>query len=320
MKKSSLFRIFVILIISSALTALIVFFVMPEFGKKYKADLIELYSESNSISTFYDLDYDGVSENISFKHDTNKPFVIVKDGISLTIIEQWNFHTGTFGDFGFANFDHDTLQEVYFTYFINDSINLYQIVPIRNSHKKSIFISFTSQHQGEYEYPGTFAGTYDLNDDGFNEIIFTFEAGFTLKPRKIIAWDVKNDTIYSSPFSGTAIFYPDIEDINNDNNLEILGQTRAFDNCENFPYSDSTAWLMVLDDQLNFLFEPVPIGENYSIVTYKPINSQENRNIIALHTSNTKEMSSEILLFSAMGKLISKKPLPADYSYADSWL
>lgn len=320
MKKSRLFKIIFQILISGALTALIVYLVLPDFNNKYKADLKDAYSESNTTSIHLDMNGDGISESISLSTIFNSPSIIIREGVRSTIIDQWNFPAGYFGDYGFANFNNDNLQEFYILFFSGDSINLYQITPISKSKKISIFICMSSKLHNEIEHPGTFSGSVDLNHDGFNEIIYSLEAGFTKMPRKIIAWDVRKDTLYSSPYSGTAIYYPEFSDINDDGNVEFYGQTRSFENCIDFPYPDTTAWLMLLDHNLNFLFEPKRIGIKYSVFNYRPIKMGMSKIIIGLHISNSDSTHSDLLMYSQKGEFINRKSLLDDNIYENAWL
>lgn len=108
----------------------------------------------------------------------------------------------------------------------------------------------------------------DLNEDGTKELIFGITTGFSLYPRQIYAFDLANDSIWTSPYNG--YFLSDIlqTDITGDGKPEIIPYGYAASNVHDttVKYHDHSSWLMVLDRKLQFLFEPVELEGGFSNV------------------------------------------------------
>jgi len=77
---------------------------------------------------------------------------------------------------------------------------------------------------------------------------------------------------------------------------------------------------MLLDNDLEFIFNPVPKGTKYSVLNYKPFRSGSGDHILGLHISNTSGINSELLLFDSKGDSIKTKALPENNKYSDAWL
>lgn len=99
---------------------------------------------------------------------------------------------------------------------------------------------------------------YDYNNDGINEMYFLLNGGFALVPRKIMAYDFKNDEFISSINTGSQHFVVPIK--TESNKLLLISTTKATDNCPpNFPYpyKDNSSWIFGFNDKLEFAFEPI---------------------------------------------------------------
>ncbi|MCX6253833.1 MAG: histidine kinase, partial [Bacteroidia bacterium] len=138
--------------------------------------------------------------------------------------------------------------------------------------------------------------------------------------RNIFAFDRANDTIISSPISGTALYEPIKFDLNNDTFYEIMGNTNAYENRKELPYADTCTWLMVLDHQLNFLFPPRCIGEHHSWLQVAPFRDENNIYIAALDIEKSPDApESSLILFDINGNQLHHRILEnkfeEDYSY-----
>ena len=159
-------------------------------------------------------------------------------------------------------------------------------------------------------------GQQDRNGDGFREIYFAIDAGFSMRPRGIFALDVKNREIIASPKAGVRFPKSTIimEDINSDGAKEILTSVHASDNysdTSSFPYNDNHCWLMAFDKNLNFLFEPVKFEGAPSQLRVYPYQHQGKHYIATLFYTLQKNRSKKfnLSLFTVEGKKIKERNL-----------
>lgn len=180
------------------------------------------------------------------------------------ILDQWNFpgkliHRGSRLICG--NIGHSGAKKILFFTQNRDSLLLNCLEP-GNSDKisKVRFITTLNVHNGQYDYDITSLRLVDLNKDGHRELLFNVMTGFALQPRKIYAYDFAGDTLISTPLTGTVLHIMDVFDIDNDGYPEIFCNSKAPMNYPSpgaIPFSDHSAWLMVFDHNLKFLFDPV---------------------------------------------------------------
>ena len=252
--------------IAFVLFAIVLLFIPKGLFQKFNIDPVSRKIIDKGDYFFYrDLDNDGTSEIIRRYIDRagmNAMNVYLYDG---TIVDQFNFGRKT--EINYLLFDSDRdkngLKEVYDLSYSNDSIFLNWVEPLNKSDNitHSVFVTTMEyNHYGNIDFPGRNFMIADLNNDGYNEIVFAVNGGYSKFPRKVFAYDFINDTLFSSPFTGAKSFITEIKDINNDGYVEIILKTAANANISlnDSILDDEHSYLMVLDHNLNFLFKPVP--------------------------------------------------------------
>jgi len=102
-----------------------------------------------------------------------------------------------------------------------------------------------------------------------------------------------------------SIFY----DIDDDGRMEVITGTSATSNFTfEFPYTDTSAWLMVLDDNMQFLFEPVEFPSFTSGVTAMPYKTKTGTYIAVLYSYSGKlDKQSALYLFNSKGEKVIEK-------------
>jgi len=229
-------------------------------------------SEPDYFRHYHDLDGDGYSEIIELFYNSAENLAVKFRYLSDATINQFNL-PGKLVDGGakleLHDINSDGLCDVFVCSEKNDTLYLSIIDGVFSN--PTIARRFTLDpinpynDNADYNYiPG---GLRDLNGDGYAEYIMAINGGHSLQPRRIYAVDYHNDTILRSPRSAAAIHMLDFVDLDGDSRDEILVSTSATNNFKfEFPYMDTTAWLMVLDNKLNFYKPPVSLNDQLSFV------------------------------------------------------
>ena len=216
----------------------------------------------------------------------------------------------------FGNIDNDDLLEVYGITKEGDKVWLNYDEPFDNVDKPSNkkLITRFIKTKGKYKFSGGGFHFYDLDNDGFKEVLFSINAGFALFPRKIYAYFPKTDSLAESPFCGGTIGISEIVDINNDGSPEILTVSGAPANIpkDKYPMHDQSSWLIVLDKNLQFLFDPIEFPGLYSnLKTFSFQTSGKNNLVVLFNNPNgEKEPLPKIAIYSIEGNLLNEKLLP----------
>jgi len=245
------------------ISILVVLF-LPAGMVKYRCNQVEMSTSFDKTQYYFaDLDHDWISERIQtfYNLSGNVGLAIVK---GIYTLGQWNFK-GVYEDlsprFMHGDYDHDNLDEIYIFTQVRDSIMLNVL---RYSEKPAIMIKdrFIAKLGRNLQDPDflLFPGEItDMNGDGFGDLVFCINAGHSRQPRNVFIYDILNDSLQYSPRIGAFIGGVLMENIDNDPFPEFMLNTFASSNYNEEPmiFTDTSSWLMVLDHNLEFLFEPV---------------------------------------------------------------
>ncbi len=266
--------------------------ILPFNFERYALEVKDHYQENDGYYNYYaDLTNDGYSEHIRI--------VDREDGlVSLMIYDhqgnlffQWNFTGGT-RLFRYSNpelmildYNNNGIKSVSFLTHHNDSILLHLVEDITTPEKgvENRFItavgpglesSFLRVITGEGE---------DLNGNGDKEFVFALVAGFPRYPRNVFAYSVKENRVIRSPESFYKFRSIYQADVTGNGKMEILlnGVSTANVAPYEHPYHDHSNWLMVLDQNLEFLFEPVELPGVSNLIHPKLLRV-ENKDLIAV--------------------------------------
>ncbi len=305
------------------LAILITLATIPFFpaSTKYKAKLIETRGKPQHEEYLYDdLNNDGMSEKITMiTHSSFINHTLIHE--NNKIIDQWNYpgeqphkHHHFFGDY-----DRDGYKEMYVFSCLNDSLFLW-VTDVFSGKKitEKRFITNIHRYDGKQDVhiqdirliPGDSPGKADLFFDVF--------ASYSYRPRKLFIYNMEADNLISTPESGSGFEVPYLFDIDNDQRMEFFGRIPAYRNSPaDYIYSDSLCWLMAYDDDLSFLFDPIPVGFYSSYVDIRPALFNNQIFLVALYNHRTNRDSSTLSLYSLQGKRIKQiqLDLQADYIY-----
>ncbi|MFZ4707459.1 MAG: sensor histidine kinase [Bacteroidales bacterium] len=306
---------FVISLLATALLVLLLFPTVP----KYKLSVTKTLKFSKGPEVYEDLIGDGTSDRITIKDDTTGCFSVVIYENPSGQMNQWNFEGKLLSNSNdcliIGDFDKNHKKELYIFSLSHDSIMLSCISNLKNDvpEFKNRFIAKAVFRKGNYEATILKAEMDDLSDDGYKELIFGVNSGFSLTPRNIFAYDLRNKKCIASPYLGLSMDRIIQKDITGDGRNEILIQGHGPDNISDttIKYHDRSTWLMVLDRKLNFLFKPIEFKGAYSHIWPFVFENKKAQNQAGFYVNTTTEpFKSELCLFSSDGEIIETKNLP----------
>ncbi len=228
---------------------------------------------------FVDVDHDGYSERLAI--GLNRPSAvpcIQLFNMNDVSTNQYNFRGRWLKNYEpvFTDYDGDGIDELFAFSYDNDSIWIFGVKINAAFEKQKSFekaVAKVTKVNGKEDWSVIPAVAADLNNDGYLEIIFAVNSAFSVHPRAVFAWDIHNDELLRSPYSGFSIYEIKTGDIDADGDEEIYLKAGAPQNIaktDTIFYHDRVNWLVVLDHELNFLFEPVPYDGYVGHITSFP--------------------------------------------------
>ena len=306
--------------------AVIIILFVPAPAYKYKVQLInqEYIGKPDIQAFYYDLNGDGVDEELEFYANMAKgeaAFKVVKpDGCNY---EQWNFpgyYPSYSGHHFCADLNKDGFPEVFVFYYNDDSVFMGAIQPYPD--KKVLFlkkfITCINKREGKIDFAVANFQTADMNGDGNKDLIFEVIAGFSKQPRKIFIYNPVKEKFRSSKSLGAKFGHMVIADLNYDSIPEIYCATSASGNIHDslrFPYNDYSSWFMGFDNHLNFLFPPVRLDRYPLTGNINLFKNRKGRQFIATAAYDYNERKYRLAFYTAGGKVYSRFSFPLAYSF-----
>jgi hypothetical protein len=267
---------------------------------------------------YADLDEDGYSEIIHAKTApplNNFPVMTW----NRKQIEQWNLPdnlTTNISEIITGNYDHDSYKEIYVFTTKEDSIflNVNEMMDPNGLRMERIFITTVVLVQNHIDSDLKSIGFFDQNGDGKDEFYFRISSGFGLVPRLCYYYDLVNHQLKSSPFTGVNFNSPHFTDLDSDGRPEIVSNMTAPGNYHTpTPFTDYSAWLMVLNDQLEFKFPPIEFPGYGGGLDIYGMGQSGNKKLAAIYlyngASDTIPNKSAINLYTPDGKFIKQRKI-----------
>jgi len=232
---------------------------------------------------YLDLNSDGKTDFYNFGNFGENSSLLMARTSEGVLIDQWNFQ-GKFSEPLYSqlvsDYDHDGKVEISALSLDKNQLYLSIIEPFEKSPIVQLNRAIDSIWS-EFRDPTLYlcAGEpADLNHDGFDEIIFSFSSGKALYPRKVYAYDIKADSLWSSSFAGSYLSEVKAIDIDSDEKIELVGRCNAPYNFteESISLPDSLSWFIILDEKLNYKIPPSPLGTTFSKTIFLTIPEGNN--------------------------------------------
>ena len=295
--------------IGLVIASLVMGFVMPEISRYRVEEVERIVAKSHRTLLFSDLDHDGTSEEIYVDNVPNYlQIMFLRDG---RLIEQYNLTSKPLSGkyYHSGDYNRDGFEEFYLLTIRNDSILLSIIDPIVEEdfivYERLVYYNDTIHY--DLEFPEVrVAGFADDPESSGRCLIFSISTGFTKQPRRVFKYDIHHDRLEMSPMSGVGLRHPVLYDLNGDSVPEVLLGTSATGNYRTpVPYSDQSAWLMVLDANMDFLFEPVEFPGYPSSLKIAPLAVGDSVLIAVLHYYfGVEAIRPGLYLFDIHGRLV----------------
>jgi hypothetical protein len=299
----------------AAVPAILIMLFIPPLGSKYKL-LIEPAEKPAVQNLYSDLNYDSISELVTVAKGLPYYYISVRDH-NFRFYDQWNLLDSinpAISEVFFGNYNHDLFQEIYVFTHKGDSLflNMNEMLESHGTRLDRIFITKIGYIKGEVTSVLKPIGFFDENGDGKDELYFGITTGFRQDPRRLYCFDIVHKTLISSQYTGIICMNPRMVDVDGDKRPEIFGMMSA---CGNFgnsvPFSDSSTWFMVFNDQLKFEFPPKEFRGYVNSLQILDYESGPLKGYVLSHWAggtDTTVLKSCIMIYSSDGKLITSRP------------
>ncbi len=262
---------------------------------------------------FSDLNNDGYSEKISLS-TVNPDYSYVNFYDSKSSLSRvWNLR-GQINNHSFkvGDYDMDQKKEIFLLTMYKDSLFLNKYfygTPKRNS-RKSRFITKIAKHFDKPDWDASNPVMKDLNEDGYKELIFSIYGKYSLQPRQLVIYDIKNDRLRKSRSIGTILKELKIITSPDDKSFFITANTSVtnyISDSLDIKYRDDKAWLLVYNREIEQQFEPYSFSDQGTIIKTYPLLKGDKIHFIALVTNHFNYKNSKLLLLDQHGKIINEK-------------
>ncbi len=237
----------------------------------FKPYVLELEERSllreNEYYWYGDITNDGYTEEVQILSDDHRVSVMVRN-FEGKLFRQWNFY-GSLNNIRFSGIpvmgdtNKDGINELFLFTMSADSVFLHKINVEKDLYEESLYRGrfITRVGYPEVHPDPVIRGTQmtDLNGDLRKELVFAISARFALRPRNVYAYFAAADSLVKSPAAVYTIRSLRQADLTGNGRNEILisGSATANITPSRHQYHDSSNWLMILDQDMDFLFEPV---------------------------------------------------------------
>lgn len=246
--------------------AVLIYVLLPLHNQKYKLELQNTnYPNWLNCILYSDLDSDGNSEMIRLKSDSGIPAIAItkhETGVNhqINLKGEWVeiFQPVV------MDYNSDGYKELVVFLFEGDSLLLGLIKAFPLSEQEVLYVNLDRVRlfQGKQDWIVNTAVS-DLTGDGYDDLVVSLIAGFTLHPRKLYRYDVRNHSIKrQKEIFLSNIYNPLVVDLNGDGIKEITGYSYAPNNNPDSTglYSDSNSHLFLFNPDLELIFPARELG------------------------------------------------------------
>jgi two-component sensor histidine kinase len=292
----------------AVIPALLIMFFLPPLGSRYKL-VVEEVDKQLLPNVYADLNSDSISEIIRPGKGLPYYFILIEDN-DYGVYDQWNLKDNldpVLSEAFIGNFDNDLFSEIYIFTYKDDSVflNINEFFESKGTRLERIFVTKIKLVNNVLNSNARAAGFFDNNNDGKKELYFSIQTGFGLEPRRMYYFDIVRKELKSSSFTGVICQQPKMHDVDGDGKPEIYGQIGASGNYKiRPPFTDSSSWLMVFNENLKFEFPPVEFPGLTNFLDVKAYANGDFKGYILSHytaSADTTVLKPRIMVFSTEG-------------------
>ena len=289
----------------------------------YRLELVKILSTlKNEYFIPVDLDGDGKDEIIVRRTGNEKPNVIsLKRFEDNNVGFQANYYGLLISDPTFFDLDGNGNKEIIFSEVKSDTT----FIHVLNNKGDSVFsikgVTNPKIRPRDWVCEINACNHLDVNNDGWKDLLLIVHTGYAYQPRGLFAFDVYNKKYIWRYKTGFHVQTPQLIDINNDGQREILLGSSSPDNSEGMVIKgtdDRHTYLSVIDLQGNCLNDNQEIGLEFGIaqIFTHDLNGDNKPEIFVKFNSNRipKEKSFVALWEPMTGNLANKLPMEKNVS------
>ncbi len=312
-------------VIIALAAGLIIITLIPPLFDKYKAEIVEHQNIFyNNHIHYKDINENGFSERISISTVNHDYSYINFYNQKKALSNVWNLKGKVNNNsLAFADYDSNGHNEVYVLTLYQDSLflNRYSMNKMHQDESESRFITTIPKHYDNPDYDVSAIVHADLNDDKYQESVFSVYGKYSKKPRKVFCFDWANQKIFQSPNSGVILQnVKKISDIKSgktyfsgDNTI-----TNYFSDADQVPYPDRKAWLMVLNQDMEYAFDPIPFEKQGTVLEVLPLSDQGKAMVVTLEKNMFEVNATKLHCYNLKGeKITSLTPADEETRFSD---
>ena len=294
---------------------------MHHFFPKFQAKVnySRLLDKEGGYLSWIDINSDGESEQFTWFTNTEgkAEYKITSQSGFLRDQESFNGESMTMRNppcIGDSNNDNNP--EVYAFYHRSDSLFLtlveYSDDSVKNRHHE-LFVIKVPKKLGKTDFDLVVSSLEDLDGDSAKELIFSVNAGHPVVPRNCIIYFPETKKFVFSKYTGAIASVGFILDLNNDGRKElILGQYAPGNLTDSTidGVNDQYVRLVVMNTQLDTVFNPPKFGEKNSGLNVFPFQHNGQYYIAAIH-GNARDTATgtTLMVFNPQGKMLKNKKI-----------
>lgn len=268
---------------------------------EYKLRLVGKRNVPETTCVVYrDLDNDSVSEEILVTQEEKEYYTVMVLSRGK-ILYQWRIRGQLSpGDFlCFGDRDRDGCEDIYVVGYAGDSavLNWFEASPDHPDVNTVKLVKYSVVDGNINTRIGSLQIS-DLDGDGKDEFICICTTGYGIFPRVMAVVDFDRDTVLRSPTGCSGIIHYRLFDLTGNGKKEVVfTRTAALGNCRaDSVGNDQVSWIMALDHNLQFLFEPVPVGAYPSMLLVHPILSGNRQHLLVLEYKRGMDAEPSVLM------------------------